>query len=227
MRIGIIGAMQLEIEELLNKLVNKTESLSANNKYYIGTLSGADVVITSCGVGKVNAASCTQILISEYKVDCVINTGIAGSINDNVKIGDVVISDNVVHHDVRPSQLLRFYPFEEVFKADDQLVKISLEVLEDNKELRHHVGRIVSGESFIDCSIEKSKIKNTFEPLCVEMEGSAIGHVAYANQIPFLIIRSISDNADDNATVNYEQFELHTAKQSANLLDKIIAKVTR
>lgn len=227
MRIGIIGAMQLEIEELLSKLVDKIESISANNKYYIGKLNGVDVVITSCGVGKVNAASCTQILISEYKVDYIMNTGIAGSMKENVKIGDVVISDNVVHHDVRPSQLLRFYPFEEIFKADDQLVKISTQVLEENKELTYHVGRIVSGENFIECRIEKSKIKNRFEPLCVEMEGSAIGHVAYANQIPFVIIRSISDNADDKATVNYEEFELQTAKQSAALLNKIIEKVTQ
>ncbi len=227
MKVGIIGALQLEIDELLNRLKDMKERISANNKYYIGTLNDVDVIITSCGVGKVNAASCTQILISEYKVDCVINTGIAGSMNDEVKIGDIVISSEVVHHDVRPSQLLHFYPFEEVFQSDERLLNLSLEAVGEDKSLRYHVGRIVSGEGFIACSDEKKKIKEIFNPLCVEMEGSAIGHVSYANGIPFLIIRSVSDNADDHATVNYEEFELETAKQSANILDRIITKMNQ
>lgn len=225
MIIGIIGAMQLEIEEILNKLEDTSERITANNKYYLGKLHNVDVVITSCGVGKVNAASCTQVLISEYKVDYVINTGIAGSMDDKVKIGDVVISSDVVHHDVRPNQLIRFYPYEEIFKSDEGLIEIAVNAVDEYDLVGYHVGRIVSGEAFIESSSQKNKIKEVFKPLCVEMEGSAIGHVAYANDIPFLIIRSISDNADDEATINYNEFELRTAKQSAELLNIIIAKM--
>lgn len=227
MRIGIIGAMELEIDELLNRLEFTSERITANNKFHIGKLNNRDVVVTSCGVGKVNAASCTQILISEYKVDYVINTGIAGSMNDEVKIGDIVISSDVLHHDVRPSQLLRFYPFEEVFKSDKELVKLSLEAVKEHDDLNYHVGRIVSGEAFVDSNLLKKKINDFFNPLCVEMEGAAIGQVSYANGIPFLIIRSISDNADDETDIDCKAFKSRIAKRSAELLYRIIGDVRR
>jgi adenosylhomocysteine nucleosidase len=225
--VGIIGAMQLEIEALMYKLDNVEERVSAKNKYYLGKLCDINVVITSSGVGKVNAASCTQILISEYKVDYIVNTGIAGSMNGEVHIGDVVISSDVVHHDVRQEQLLRCHPYKEVFKSDDYLMKLATEIIKEQKGFKynHHIGRIVSGEGFINSNNEKQRIISLWNPLCVEMEGSAIGHVAYMNNIPFVVIRCISDNADDEATINYEQFELQMAKQSVEIVYKIISKI--
>ena len=227
--IGIIGAMKLEVEELIHMMEFVEEKISAKNKYFYGKLNGINVVITSSGVGKVNAASCAQILISEYGVDYIINTGIAGSMNNNVRICDVVISSDVVHHDVRQEQLLRCHPYKEVFESDKMLIHLAKETMkqQENFNEQYHVGRIVSGEGFINSNEEKSRIQSLLNPLCVEMEGAAIGHVSYINEVPFLVIRCISDNADDDATINYEEFELQTARQSARIVYEIVAKIIK
>lgn len=168
-----------------------------------------------------------SILISEYKAGYIINTGIAGSMNDKVRISDIVISSDVVHHDVRQEQLLRCHPYEEVFKSDELLMKLAIETVKEQKGFKqnYHIGRIASGEGFISSNVEKETIQNLLNPLCVEMEGSAIGHVSFMNDIPFVVIRSISDNADDKSTINYEEYELQTAKQSAESVYKMIAKI--
>ncbi len=118
-KIGIIGAMDLEVELLIEKMTVVDIKETAGNKYYIGKIFNKEVVITSCGVGKVNAASSTQILISNYKVDKIINTGIAGSMDKRVKVCDIVFSSNVTHHDVRKEQMQSCFPFSEHFEADE------------------------------------------------------------------------------------------------------------
>lgn len=221
--IGIIGAMPIEINLIKENINIIEEKEYAGFKFYIGKKENIKIVLTSCSIGKVNAASCTQILIDRFEVTHIINTGIAGSLNKDVKICDTVISDNVTHHDVRKEQMKRWFPFKEYFESDKFLIDTAIKAYKkiDSNKFNYHIGRIVSGEAFIsDCNLRDLIIKE-HSPYCVEMEGSAIGHVACINNIPFLIIRSISDNADDNST-NYIDFEKTAANNSAILVLNIL-----
>lgn len=218
--IGIMGAMDLEIKLLRDKMnVSNNEKIAGFN-YYIGEIEKNPVILTCCGVGKVNAASCTQILIDRYGVNCIINTGIAGGLHNNVKICDIIISDNVTYHDVRKIQMKSYFPYKEFFNGDKELIELALSAckLNNNSDFNYHLGRIVSGESFVADDNLKKKIVEEYSPHCVEMEGAAIGHVANINDIPFVIIRSISDNADNEAIMSYEKFEKISAENSANIV---------
>jgi adenosylhomocysteine nucleosidase len=150
-KIGIIGAMELEIKLLLDNMDLKIKENISGFTYYSGIISGKDVVVTSCSIGKVNAAACTQLLIDKFNVNCIINTGIAGGLHNEVNICDVVISSNVTHHDVRKDQMKRWFPFKECFEGDNELIEIAISACEDikTKKWRNHVGRIVSGECFV------------------------------------------------------------------------------
>lgn len=222
--IGIIGAMDIEIELIKDKMMIENEKQYAGFKFYIGKYQGLIIVLTSCGVGKVNASSCTQILIDKFNVTEIINTGIAGSLNDKVKLCDIVISDNVTYHDVRQVQMKNCFPFKEFFTASKQLMELAIKAYESIKPQNYncHIGRIVTGEGFVCDDDLKKAIINNYKPYCVEMEGAAIGHVAEINKVPFIIIRSISDNADNNATLNYDEFESIAANNSAMLVLNIL-----
>lgn len=223
-KIGILGAMDLEIKTLLNAMAEIKEEKVAGTTFYQGLLKGKEVVLACCGVGKVNAASCTQALITCFDVDCIINTGIAGGMHWDVKVCDIVVSSEVTHHDVRREQMIHCYPNVEAFKADPHLIEVACRALITNSHLhdKHHIGKIVSGESFVNDRDLKATIIANHQPHCVEMEGSAIGHVAYLNDIPFVVIRSISDNADDQADMTYKEFEQLAAEQSSNLVMEML-----
>lgn len=216
--------MPVEIDLIKDNLKMIIEEEYAGFKFYICDKENIKVILTSCGIGKVNAASCTQILIDKFNVTHIINTGIAGSLSESVKICDVVISNSVTHHDVRKSQMVSCFPFKEEFESDKFLIEIATkayENLESNK-FNYHIGKIVSGEAFIsDCNL-RNLIIEEYSPHCVEMEGSAIGHVSYINSTPFLIIRSISDNADDNSMNSIVDFEKISANNSALLVLNIL-----
>ncbi len=218
--IGIIGAMDLEIELIKNNITILKEEIYAGFKFYIGVFKDVNLVLTSCSIGKVNAAACTQILIDKFGVTSIINTGIAGSLNNEVKICDIVISNNVTYHDVRKEQMKGWFPFVEHFETSNLLAEIAVQAYKNMeiKKFNYHIGRIVTGEAFISDNEVKSKIIKNYSPHCVEMEGSAIGHVAYINKIPFIVIRSISDNADNDAHTNYDDFEKISANNSSNLV---------
>jgi adenosylhomocysteine nucleosidase len=222
--IGIIGAMDLEIKLLIENMNLFKQEKAAGFDYYIGTIQGKDVVVTCCGVGKVNAAACTQALIDRYKVDAIINTGIAGGLHHEVKICDVVISKDVTYHDVRKGQMRSLFPFKECFEGDRELIDLATKAckLTIGDEYNHHLGRIVSGECFVSDANLKRTIVEQYSPHCVEMEGAAIGHVAHINDIPFVVIRSISDNADDEANISYDAFEKIAAEQAANIILNMI-----
>ncbi|WLR42982.1 5'-methylthioadenosine/adenosylhomocysteine nucleosidase [Bacillus carboniphilus] len=218
-KIGIIGAMQVEIDLLINKVQNLTKFTYAGFPFYHGELFSNEIIITNSGVGKVNAAACTQLLIDQFSVYSIINTGIAGSLDEAVKIYDVVISSDVTHHDVRVEQKKNLFPFQETFQADKQLIELALQTCAYLKlNSTYHLGRIVSGESFIEDIEEKTRIVKNYAPACVEMEGSAIAQVAHINKVPFVIIRSISDNADENTTLDYKKYEEMAANQSAQIV---------
>lgn len=204
-RIGIIGAMQIEIDLLLEKLLIKEEHTIAGIPFYKGNFMDTEIIITRCGVGKVNAAACTQILINKFDVDSIINTGIAGGLHPDVKIGDLVISTNVTHHDVNKNQMKNLFPFQEVFHASKELRDLARKAVNSSSlNITVHEGRIVSGECFVEDSKLKEQLVTEYVPHCTEMEGAAIGHVAYINDIPFLVLRCISDSADDSAQVSYD-----------------------
>lgn len=225
--IGIIGAMESEVESIFANMTSK-EKININNlTFYKGLLFNKDVVVVKCGIGKVNAALCTQLLILTFKVDKIINTGIAGATGKGLNIYDFVVSSQAVYHDFDTSffgyKLGQVPGMEETFKADEDLQKLALQAFEKSELAKNHKiqnGLIASGDQFIAGGERKSFIINNFHPLCVEMEGCAIAHTCFANNIPFVIIRCMSDCADDSAVETYEESKASKAS-SEFLLDFI------
>ncbi|MBR4732896.1 MAG: 5'-methylthioadenosine/adenosylhomocysteine nucleosidase [Lachnospiraceae bacterium] len=229
--IGIIGAMELEVEELKSLLQDVKVTSRAGMDFYQGSLSGAQVVIVRCGIGKVNAALCVQILADVFHVTHVINTGVAGSLNAVLDIGDILISVDAVHHDMDVSPL-GYAPgivpqmAESFFKADERLVNLAWDVCQEvNPDVSVLKGRVVSGDQFIAKKEVKERLINTFHGDCAEMEGAAIAHGCYLNQIPFVIIRAISDKADDSAEMDYPTFEKAAAKHCAKLVENLVPSI--
>ena len=227
-RIGIIGAMDVEVNHLKKDMKMESISRKAGMEFCKGELKGQQVVVVRSGIGKVNAAVCTQILADVFGVDGVINTGIAGSLNADINIGDVVISTDVVHHDM---DAVNFgYPLGQIpqmdvfsFQADEKLAEKARKVCEKvNPEIKVFRGRIVSGDQFIADKAVKKRIEQTFHGFCTEMEGAAIAQAAYLNRIPFVIIRAISDKADDSATMDYPTFEKKAVEHSVRLVEDLM-----
>ncbi|WP_160677041.1 5'-methylthioadenosine/adenosylhomocysteine nucleosidase [Clostridium sp. C8-1-8] len=227
MTIGIIGAMNEELEILLKDMNLENTEKKANMTFHRGNLWGKDVVAVVCGIGKVNAAVCTQVLISEYKVNMVINVGVAGGIGKDIYPGDVVIGNSLVQHDIdttvfgdKPGQIPRLDTFD--FKCDEKLVEIAKEACKSLPDINTFVGRIVSGDQFI-ASLEKIQwLAKEFDASACEMEGGSIAHVAYLNHVPFVVIRSISDNANNGAHMDYEKFIPIGVKNSTSILKAMI-----
>ena len=226
--IGIIGAMDEELAILLNLMKVEKEIVKADMHFKVGTLDNKNIVVVRCGIGKVNAAICTQILACEFGADMIINTGIAGSLDSAIDIGDIVLSTDALQHDVDaaafgypPGQIPRMDTLS--FAADEGLVNLAEECCRRVcKDINVFTGRVVSGDQFIaDKSVKDNIIKN-FGGLCTEMEGAAIAQAAYLNSIPFLIIRAISDKADDSASMDYPEFERKAIGNSVKLLLEMI-----
>ena len=222
--LGIIGAMEVEVASLKSAMKVSRMLKKAQMEFLEGELEGCQAVIVRSGIGKVNAAVCTQILVDEFGVDGVINTGIAGSLKAEINIGDIVLSTDVLHHDMDATGF--GYPLGQIpqmdafsFQADEGLRKIARDVCEEvNPEIQVFEGRIASGDQFVCDQGVKDNIVKEFSAYAVEMEGAAIAQAAYLNGIPFLIIRAISDKADDSAGMDYAAFEAQAIKHSVNLL---------
>lgn len=230
-KIGIIGAMELEVEELKAQLTGQTVTKKAGMDFYEGILNGAAVVVVRCGIGKVNAALCVQILADLFQVTHVINTGVAGSLNAKLDIGDILISKDAVHHDMDVSPL-GYAPgivpqmAESYFQADERLVELALASCKKvNPEIHALTGRVVSGDQFIAKKEVKERLISNFHGDCAEMEGASIAHGSYLNQIPFVIIRAISDKADDSAEMDYPTFEKAAAAHCAKLVEDLVAVI--
>ena len=227
-KIGIIGAMELEVEQLKAQMSEASIITKAGMDFFQGTLNGASVVIVRCGIGKVNAALCVQILADIFEVTHVINTGVAGSLNAQLDIGDILISKDALHHDMdvtvfgyQPGEVPQM-SFRE-FPADEHLAKLALETCAKvNPGIHAHVGRVVSGGQFISDKEVKERLITQFQGDCAEMEGASIAHGACLNKIPFVIIRAISDKADDSAEMDYPTFEAEAAKHSAALVTEMV-----
>lgn len=230
-KIGIIGAMDEEVLIIKGLMKEVTVQTIASMDFFEGRLHGKDVVVVRCGIGKVNAAVCTQILAGIYHVDAVINTGVAGSLRNEINIADIVLSTDTQQHDMDATGFgydLGTIPRMErsIFQADQQLIDLALGVCEEQlPEVGIHIGRVVSGDQFISDSKKKEWLVENFDGYCTEMEGAAIAQTAYLNEIPFLIIRAISDKADHSAEMAYSEFEEVAIKNTVKLLNGLIARL--
>ena len=211
--IGIIGAMSEEVANLKAAMSDVNVYNAAGMDFYQGTLNSREVVVVRSGIGKVNAAVCSQILADRFHVKVIINTGIAGSLRNEINIGDIVLSEDTLQHDMDATG------FGRIIEAAKECCK---KVVPD---IGVHVGRIVSGDQFVSDKEKKSWLIKTFEGYCTEMEGAAIAQTAYLNKIPFLIIRAISDKADDSAKMNYEEFEAKAIEHSVKLVKELVQKL--
>ena len=222
MKLGIIGAMDVEVAVLKEKMEGAAVSVKAGMEFCEGTLEGLPAVVVQCGVGKVNAALCAQILCDCYGVTAIVNTGIAGSLCNELDIADLVISRDAIHHDFD----LRFWgrPVGQVpgfdvtaFPADEKLMELAFRAAEAVNPGHNKVGRVASGGQFICSREQKETIIANTQAICAEMEGASIAHAAYRNGVPFVILRAISDKADDSAEMDYPTFEALAAKRCAQV----------
>ncbi len=223
-KLGIIGAMEEEVDRLKEQMDKVNVQTIASMDFYQGYIGEKELVVVRSGIGKVNAAICCQILINIYDIDAVINTGVAGSLRNDIDITDIVLSKDAIQHDVDA----RGFGYEKGviprmdrsnFIADEKLIKLAQLVCEQEiPEVGIHLGRIVTGDQFISDDISKEEIVEEFGGYCTEMEGAAIAQVAYLNQKPFLIIRAISDKADHSAEMDYSEFEEVAINNTMKLL---------
>ncbi len=230
-KIGIIGAMDEEVHILKGQMQDVIVKTAASMEFNEGKLQGKEVVVVRCGIGKVNAAVCTQILADLFHVDAVINTGVAGSLRNEIDIADIVLSTDTQQHDVDATGF--GYPAgviprmeQSVFQADERLITLAKEICaEVIPEVGIHTGRIVSGDQFISDAEKKAWLTENFDGFCTEMEGAAIAQTAYLNHIPFLIIRAISDKADHSAEMTYKEFEEIAIKNTVKLLNGLVKRI--
>ena len=223
--------MEDEVAQLKKNMEIEETTEVASLSFCRGKLSGREVVVVRSGIGKVNAAICTQILVDQFHVDVIINTGIAGSLDAEIDIGDIVISTDAVEHDMDASifgdpigQIPQMDTFS--FPADESLVKLAKEVNEKaNPDVHTWIGRVVSGDQFVSSGEKKEQLIRVFDAKCTEMEGAAIAHAAYLNKISCVIIRAISDKADNSAVVDYPAFEAAAIRHSVRLIEALVSEI--
>lgn len=229
--IGIIGAMEEEVISLRRKMDLKEVHQIAGMDFYEGTMQGIQVIVVRCGIGKVNAAVCTQILIDKFSPNYIINTGVAGGLHPVVNIGDVVISNDTVQQDMDTS---KFGDAKDIMpRMENTCFKVNNELIEYAKlaaaqVLREHkiwVGHIVSEDQFVASIKVKQDIYTTFTAYCAEMEGAAIAHTCYLNQIPFVIIRIISDKVDSTSEMNFDEFVNLVGRNISKIIENIVASI--
>ena len=220
--IGIIGAMDVEVDELKSLVRDGTTSNIAGTDFVCGFIEGVLVCVAQCGIGKVNAALCTQAMIDNFDIDAVINVGVGGSLSPDVVIKNVVIATDVCQHDMDITALgdprgfihgvnMIKMPTDE--KLSEKLAQTAIRLGE-----KIHRGGVASGDQFISSREQKDFIINEFGAICCEMEGAAIGHVCTANGVPFAVVRSISDGGDEDAQIDYPTFKRIAAAVSAKII---------
>lgn len=227
--IGIVGAMEEEIISLKNEVENFSVENIADIDFFIGNLFGKKIVLTKCGIGKVNAALCTTILINKFNVSKIVFIGVAGAVNKELKVGDIVISQDLIEHDFDTTifgeefgQIPRMKEWR--FRADKNLIDLASCVCNKNN-LNFVIGRILSGDQFINSSEKVEWFRKQFAGDAVEMEGAALAHVCCLFNIPFVVIRSISDNADNSSHVDFKEFCLLAAENSKKIICGLLEKI--
>lgn len=225
--IGIIGAMPSELADIRAAL--DKEDLGEIHRFqggdvHLNRYKGKVILTACCGVGKVNAALCAQRLIDSYPITAIINTGVAGGMNPDVKVGDIVIGAEAVQHDLDAVWLKDYPPHKAVFRADERLVQ---EMESSCKEhgIRSFRGRIISGDAFITDNAVKAQLADAFSPYAVDMESAAVGQACYMSGVPYISVRCISDNADDEGAMSFEEFQKMAAKRVADVVLTAIVQI--
>ena len=229
--VGIIGAMEEEVSQLKAQMTEVQVKAKAAMEFYRGNLKGKPVVVVRSGIGKVNAGICAQILVDDYQVDYIINTGIAGSLKNEINIGDIVVSTDTLQHDMDATGF--GYPLGQIprmdtlsFPADEKLIALAQEVCREViPEIQVFAGRVVSGDQFVSDRASKERISSNFQGYCTEMEGAAIAQAAYLNGVPYVVLRAISDKADDSASVDYPTFEREAIRHSVELMLHMVKRL--
>ena len=227
-KIAILSALGREIKFIKDNIqINSTKEIKGY-RFSQGSYKDLEIILGITSVGKVNAALCTEILINNFNPQGIINTGIAGAVNLEASLLDIVVSEQVFYHDVEEYILRGVYPFTGNFKCDELLLieaKKAAAEMELKGAQRIIFGKTISGDSFISCKEEKKRLVDMFNPVSVEMEGAAIAHTCYINKVPFISVRSISDKADDSAKDSYKENEIPAANEAGKfvlyLLDNI------
>lgn len=219
-KLGIIGAMVVEVETLKENMHEKKTAQIAGMEFCEGILEGLPAVVVQCGVGKVNAAMCAQTLCAVYGVTHLVNTGIAGSLCNDLDVGDLLVSQDAIYHDFDCNAF--GYPHCKVpgmdviaFPADEMMIELAVAAAEAVHPGHIKLGRVATGDKFVCTAEQKRAIVERTEGLCTEMEGAAIAHTAYRNGVPFVILRAISDKADESVEVDYPSFETLAAHRCA------------
>jgi adenosylhomocysteine nucleosidase len=215
--IAIIGAMPSELADIRRILGEADVRNISGFDFYLNKLNGRTIINACCGIAKVNAAVCTQVMIDNFHPDSIINAGIAGGMEARVKVCDIVISNEVLPHDLDLHFLKDYPPYCGIFKADEGLIEAAEKTCEKHGVTSFR-GRIVSGEAFITNTEVKNAIKQKFEPYAVDMESAAVGHCCYLNKMPFVSVRCISDNADDDGAMSFDEFEKIAARRVAEIV---------
>lgn len=229
-KLGIIGAMDVEVAILKEKLLNSKVTTVGKMDFFEGKLSGLDVVVVQCGVGKVNAAMCAQTLCDRFGVTHLVNTGIAGSLDNALDIGDVLVSRDAMYHDF---DCVNFgYPMGKIpgldvlsFPADGEMIGLAFAASESLKPGHTKLGRVATGDQFVAEKALKNQIIERTQANCTEMEGAAIAQAAYLNGVPFVILRAISDKADNSAEMDYPTFERQAAEHCAAVTEALACKM--
>ncbi|MBE6634725.1 MAG: 5'-methylthioadenosine/adenosylhomocysteine nucleosidase [Ruminococcaceae bacterium] len=226
--IGIIGAMEPEIETLIANLTSHKTSSVGGITFHRGRLGKVRVVIAKCGIGKVFAALCAEAMIIKYAPKLIINTGVGGGIAKGIKVGDVLIADKLVQHDMDTSAIgdpkglvsgiNKIY-----FDADKKAIALIKEIA-DERLFQYHVGTVASGDLFVSDAATKERIREEFSASVCEMEGAAIAHVCYVNNTPCTVIRAVSDSADEDSSMDYQKFLPIAAKKSALITIELCKK---
>lgn len=229
--LGIIGAMDEEVNQIKEQMEQVEITQKASMSFVKGWMKGKPVVVVRSGIGKVNAGICAQILVDEFNVDGIINTGIAGSLQNEINIGDIVISTGALQHDV--DAIAFGYPLGQIprmdcleFIADEKLQQVAKACCQKvNGHVQVFSGTVASGDIFVADKTKKEQIAKEFSALCCEMEGAAIAQTAYLNHVPFVIIRAISDKADDSAQMDYPTFEAMAIENSVRLITAMVEEM--
>lgn len=219
--------MEPEVKLLKNAMLVEKEDKIAHTTAYAGTLNGQNIVLVQSGIGKVNASIITALLLERYDIDYVINTGVAGAMGENLKVTDMVVSTEVLHHDVDATSFGYSYGqvpgMPAVYTSDAMLVRQSLAALSLNDEINGSSGLVVSGDSFIDSDAEKEHISGNFpDAMCVDMESASIAQTCWQFNTPFVIIRSMSDSANESADMNYEEFLAKACVHSSEVVKSLL-----
>lgn len=224
--IGIIGAMEEEVSILKDKIVDLSEISVAHVKFFTGKLHNKDIVLTQSGIGKVNASISTTLLIEKFNPDIVINTGSAGALDERLAVGDVLVSNEVTYHDADATAFGYAYgqipQMPESYESSEKLLNKTIDILKQ-QQLNGRIGMIISGDSFIGSAQQRNKIKSQFpDAMAVEMEATAIAQTCYQFNVPFIVTRAVSDLANGEADMSFEEFLGQAAISSSETVELLV-----